>query len=277
MYYGERHYKLAEPLIKEAATHGKNRAVVYYVEWILRNRSDIPTEAGSLKSMLDAALADQNVASRRDEKMRAIYNMGRIYEEGITVEKNLAMAFKCYKQCAEMGDPKSMALVGQFYLYGDGVRKDPKEAFEWNRKAAELGQEKGLRNIAIAYDFGTGVKRDAEKAVFCYKKLLELVQNDRFAMYRIAYCLADPEKEYATKPTEEMMKEACEYAKKAIEEGEKKAEFILGYYYTLPIDGGPDYNKAAGHFSKAANHGEEKAKRWLAKMVKGNSGSYSMR
>ncbi len=277
MYYNERAYKLAEPLIRDAAFHGKARAAVVYVDWMLRNRKDIPAEPGSLKNLLTAALADESVASRRYETIRALYNLGRIYEEGITVEKNLAEAFNFYKQSAELGDPKSMALVGQFYLYGDGVRKDSKEAFAWSSRAAELGQEKGIRNVAVAYDFGTGVKRDAQKAVFWYKKLLEIVSNDRFAMYRIAYCLADPEKEYSTKPTEEMLKEACVYANKAIAEGEKKAEFILGYYHTLPFEGGPDYNKAAGHFAKAANNGDEKSKKWLARMVKGSNGNYSLR
>ncbi len=277
MYYNERSFKLAEPLIKDAALHGKNRAAVYYVEWMLRKRKDIPEEPGSLQKMLEAAIADPNVSAHPNEKIRAIYNLARVFEEGITVEKSLPDAFNCYMKCAQMGDIRSMAMVGQFYMYGDGVKKDAKEAFEWSSKAAEAGYEKGIRNVAISYDFGTGVKKDAQRAIFWYKKLLERVANDRFAMYRIAYCLADPDKEFGTKPTEEMLKEACNYAQRAVEEGEKKAEFILGYYCTLPLDGGPDLNKAAGHFSKAANHGEEKAKRWLARLVKGAGGSYSMR
>ncbi|MBP5606658.1 MAG: sel1 repeat family protein, partial [Lachnospiraceae bacterium] len=278
MYYKEHAFKLAQPLVKEAALYGKNRAVVYYVEWLLRNRSEIPQEQGKLKEMLDAALEDEEVASRKDETIRCLFTIGRMYEEGINIDKNLAEAFRYYMKCAEFGDPRSMAIVGQFYLYGDGVAKNAKAAFEWSSKAAELGQEKGIRNVAIAYDFGTGVKKDASRAVFWYKKLLEIVANDRFAMYRIAYCLADPDSEYGSKqPTEEEMKEACMFAQKAVEEGEKKAEFILGYYHTLPFEDGPDYNKAAGHFSKAANHGDEKAKKWLTRFVKGSTGGYSMR
>ena len=120
------------------------------------------------------------------------------------------------------------------------------------------------------------------KDELCSAGVPEAEENARLLLEEY-YCLkridllADPDKEFGTKPTEEMLREACAYAQKAVEEGEKKAEFILGYYCTLPFDGGPDLNKAAGHFSKAANHGEERAKKWLARLVKGDSGLYSMR
>ena len=277
MYYKEKSYKLAEPLVKDAALNGCNMAKIYYVAWMLRNRKEIPSENGYLKHLLEDGLADPAIKSSKEDKIKATYLMGRIHEEGVTVDKSLTEAFRYYKDCAEMGDPAAMAMVGQYYLYGDGVAKDTKQAFSWNEKAAEAGQERAIRNLAIAYDFGTGTKRDAAKAVEWYKKLLEMVSNDRFAMYRIAYCLADPEKEYRTNPTDAMYKEALEYATKALEGGEKKAEYIIGFYYTRAIDDGPDYNKAATHFNKAANHGEDKAKRWLDRMVKNASGNYTLR
>ncbi len=277
MYYKEKSYKLAEPLVKDAALNGCNTAKIYYVAWMMRNRKEIPAEPGYLKQLLEDGLADPAVKSSKEDKIKATYLLGRIYEEGVTVDKSLAEAFRYYKDCAEMGDPAAMAMVGQYYLYGDGVAKDTKTAFTWNEKAAEAGQERAIRNLAIAYDFGTGTRRDAVKAVEWYKKLLDMVSNDRFAMYRIAYCLADPENEYRTNPTDAMYKEALEYATKALEGGEKKAEYIIGYYYTRPIDDGPDYNKAAAHFNKAANHGEDKAKRWLGRMVKNASGNYTLR
>ena len=277
MYYKEKSYKLAEPLVKDAALNGCNMAKIYYVAWMLRNRKEIPSEPGYLKQLLEDGLADPAIKSSKEDKIKATYLLGRIHEEGVTVDRSLAEAFRYYKDCAEMGDPAAMAMVGQYYLYGDGVAKDAKTAFTWNEKAAEAGQERAIRNLAIAYDFGTGTKRDAVKAVEWYKKLLEMVSNDRFAMYRIAYCLADPEKEYRTNPTDAMYKEALEYATKALEGGEKKAEYIIGFYYTRQIDDGPDYNKAAAHFNKAANHGEDKAKRWLGRMVKNASGNYTLR
>ena len=277
MYYKEKEYKQAEPLVKDAALNGKNLAKIYYVAWMLRNRKEIPAVNGYLKQLLDEGLADQAVKNSKEDKIKAIYLMGRIYQEGVTVDKNLTEAFNYFKECAEMGDPASMAMIGQCYLYGEGVAKDTKTAFTWNEKAAEAGQERAIRNLAIAYDFGTGTIRNAEKAVQWYKKLLEMVSNDRFAMYRIAYCLADPEKEYRSNPTEAMYRESLEYANKALEAGEKKAEYIIGFYYTRQIDDGPDYNQAASHFNKAANHGEEKAKRWLGRLVKNASGNYTLR
>ncbi|MBR1471778.1 MAG: sel1 repeat family protein, partial [Lachnospiraceae bacterium] len=277
MYYKEKAYKLAEPLLKEAAKHERNCAKIYYVAWMLRNRKEIPTEPGYLKKLLDQALADESVTAKPEDKLKAVYLLGRIHEEGITVEKNLPEAFRYFKESAEEGDPASMSMVGQYYLYGDGIAKDTKAAFMWNSKAAEAGQERAIRNLAVAYDFGTGTKRNAEQAVFWYKKLLEKMSNDRFAMYRIAYCLADPEKEFRSNPTDEMYKEALEYAQKALEAGERKADYIIGYYYTRDIDDGPDYNLAAAHFSKAVNHGEDKARKWMARLVKNAAGNYTLR
>ena len=276
-YYKEKSIKLATPLLKEAAEYGRNRAKVFYVDWLLRNRKYVPETPGYLKDMLESALQDEEVTKREDERIKALLEMGRIYEEGVTVDKSFPDAFRYYMEAAQAGNPKAQACVGQFYLYGDGVKKDAKEAFVWNEKAAAAGEEKAIRNLAVAYDFGSGTHKDAEKAVHWYKELLKLAGNDRFAMYRIAYCLADPEMEFRRKFSEDNIREAVSYAEQALAEGEKKADYIIGYYHTLPLDNGPDYNKAVAHFSKAANHGEDKAKRWLSKFVKNGSGSYTLR
>ncbi|MBR5420316.1 MAG: SEL1-like repeat protein [Lachnospiraceae bacterium] len=274
MYQKEGSMKLAAPLVRDAALHGRMKARVYYADWILRNRKEVPEGEEALKNMLTEALEDEELAADSKVKAKALFCLGRVYEDGVTVEKDPAEAFEYYKQCAELGDSAAAAAVGQAYLYGDGIKRNAKEAFTWNEKAAEAGQERGIRNLAVAYDFGSGIKRDAKKAVEWYKKLLELVKNDRFAMYRIAWCLADPEKEYGAEPDEAMLGEAVEYAERSLAEGENRAEFILGYVKTLSVSGGPDYNSAVGHFSRAANHGDEYSKKWLAKFTKNGQGNY---
>ena len=276
-YYQEHSYKLSAPLLRVSAASGRSRARIYYTDLILRNRKELPEQPEALKNMLTEALEDEEIREDEYEKSHALYCLGRIYEEGLTVEKSMPEAFRYYKECAELGSPAAMAMVGQCYLYGDGVKKDPKEALQWNEKAAAAGQEKAIRNVAIAYDFGTGTSKNAKTAIGWYKKLLERVQNDRFAMYRIAWCLTDPEKEYGSHPDEEAFKEARSYAERALAEGEKKAEFILGYYDMQPFDNGPDLNSAAAHFTKAASHGDEKSKKWLGRMVRDGAGNYSLR
>ena len=276
-YYQEHSYKLSAPLLRVSAASGRSRGRIYYTDLILRNRKELPEEPEALKKMLTEALADEEIQEDEYEKSHALYCLGRIYEEGLTVEKSMPEAFRYYKECAELGSPAAMAMVGQCYLYGDGVKKDPKEALKWNLKAGQAGQEKAIRNVAVAYDFGSGTAKNGKEAVSWYKKLLERVANDRFAMYRIAWCLVDPEKEYGMHPDEEAFKEARSYAEKALAEGEKKAEFILGYYDLQSFDKGPDLNSAAAHFTKAASHGDEKSKKWLGRMVRDAAGNYTLR
>ncbi len=276
-YYQEHSYKLSAPLLRVSAASGRSRGRIYYTDLILRNRKELPEEPEALKKMLTEALEDEEIQEDEYEKSHALYCLGRIYEEGLTVEKSMPEAFRYYKECAELGSPAAMAMVGQCYLYGDGVKKDPKEALKWNLKAGQAGQEKAIRNLAVAYDFGSGTAKNGKEAVNWYKKLLERVANDRFAMYRIAWCLVDPEKEYGMHPDEEAFKEARSYAEKALAEGEKKAEFILGYYDLQSFDKGPDLNSAAAHFTKAASHGDEKSKKWLGRMVRDAAGNYTLR
>ncbi len=198
--------------------------------------------------------------------------LARIHLEGIGVKKDQAEAFKYYLRCAELGDVDAMAMVGNCYLYGEGVKKDTKTAFTWNEKAAKEGNERAIRNVAVSYDFGTGVKKDPKQAIEWYKKLLEILGNDRFAKYRIAICLSDPDREYGIKPTQEMYEEAISYAKQAVEEGEKNANYILGYCYTFGKGVNKDHEQAYQYYAKAANQGHQKAKEKLTKFVKTNMG-----
>ncbi len=276
-YYKEKAYKLASPMIKEAAEHGRKRARVFYADWMIRNRKEIPAGEDYLVNYLEEIKNDPEITKYEQERLWLLYLLGRIYQDGITTEKNPQAAVGYYKECAEHGDVPSMARLGNSYFYGEGVKKDLAEALKWNQKAAEEGNEGGIRNMALTYDYGRGVPKDAMKAVEWYKKLLEMVSNDRFAMYRIAYCLCDPEKEYRIKPTEEMYREALGYAERAKQEGDHNADYILGFYHTLALDGGPDYDKAAALFANAANHGNDKARQWLTRFVKTGSGHYSLR
>ena len=162
-------------------------------------------------------------------------------------------------------------------MYGEGVKKNVKEAFQWNTRAAEAGDATGIRNLAICYDLGTGTSRDAIKAIEWYKKLLEIMGNDRFAMYRISLCLCNPDKEYAGKPTDDMYKEAMEFAERAVAAGEQNANYVIGYLYMIGKVVIRDYNKAVSYFSLAAKHGNSKAKEKIERFTKSASGKYTLK
>lgn len=276
-YYDEDAFKLAVPLISDAARHGKAKSGLYYVDHVVRNRTLMPEDEGALKNILDKVMEDKDIMSNKDMKIKLLLLNAKIYKEGLTVKKNMETAFGYYKQAAELGSAKGTGYVGNCLLYGDGVKRDTKAAFEWNMKAAEAGEERGIRNVAVAYDYGTGIKHDALEAVKWYKKLLEIVSNDRFAKYRIAYSLANPDKIIGFRPDESQLKEAYDYAEAALEAGEGEAEYVLGYLKTLHVNGGPNYTESYTHFAKVANRGNEKAREWMAKFVKNGNGTYMFR
>lgn len=275
MYYQEGSYKLAIPHIIAANENGSKKVTLYYAEWLMKNRSKMPSEPEYLKNLLE----DANDELQYEGADKAMYYsmLAKIYHDGIGLKKDYTRAFDYYNMASDLNDYKAMAKVGQCYLYGEGVHKDGKLALEWSQKAANEGNETGIRNVAVCYDFGTGTKKNGEEAIKWYKKLLEKVENDRFAMYRIAYCMADPDKEYGTRPSNEQNAEAFDYAKRAVAGGEENANYILGYMYMMGKAVSQDYNQAVIYFNKAANYGNSKAKEKLKLFVKNSSGIYKLK
>ena len=273
-YYKEGATKLAFPLIRDAAENGRKRAAIYQGFWYIRNRDKIPKEPEFMVKYMNDVM---NYIEDEDDELVAYGTFARIYRDGITTRKDPVKAYDYYVKAAEQEDPWGMAMVGQSLMYGDGVAKNGKEALAWNEKAALAGSEAGMRNLAICYDYGTGTKRDALKAIEWYKKLLEKMGNDRFAMYRIALCLSDPDKEYGTNPTDEMLAEAYNYAEKSVQAGEVNANFVIGYLFYLGRPCQKDYANAVTYFTKAANNGNRRAKEWLTHFVRTGSGNYNFK
>ena len=273
-YYKEGATKLAFPLIRDAAENGRKRASIYQGFWYIRNRDKIPKEPEFMVKYMNDVM---DYIEDEDDELVAYGTFARIYRDGITTRKDPVKAYDYYVKAAEKGDPWGMAMVGQSLMYGDGVAKNGKEALAWNEKAALAGSEAGMRNLAICYDYGTGTKRDALKAIEWYKKLLEKMGNDRFAMYRIALCLSDPDREYGTNPTDEMLAEAYNYAEKSVQAGEVNANFVIGYLFYLGRPCQKDYANAVTYFTKAANNGNRRAKEWLTHFVRTGSGNYNFK
>lgn len=68
-------------------------------------------------------------AIRGDEN--AQHNLGWLYEKGLGVPPNPALAVYWYRKSAEQGFPGSQAELGRMYCEGTGVRKDPVECYKW--------------------------------------------------------------------------------------------------------------------------------------------------
>ena len=102
-------------------------------------------------------LAEQGDAS-------AQYNLGLLYQYGLGVERQLAVAAKWYGRAAENGDADAQKAIGDLYVKGFWGKKDYAKAATWYRMAAEQGHPEAERKLGILFAQGRGVARNPDAA-----------------------------------------------------------------------------------------------------------------
>lgn len=70
----------------------------------------------------------------------AMNSIGIIYENGLGVEKNYAMAMGWFEESAALNNTTAMSNLGFMYGNGLGVEQDYNEAMKWYNKADEVMQ-----------------------------------------------------------------------------------------------------------------------------------------
>lgn len=119
-------------------------------------------EARAAAAKLYAEAADLGLAT-------AQYNLGRAYDKGRGVERNLAEAARWYKRAADQNHVGAMAALATLYEFGDGVGVNMVEALRLYRLSADAGDVYGLTGLAYLYAEGKGVGRDAAEARRLYE------------------------------------------------------------------------------------------------------------
>ncbi|QDU33699.1 Putative beta-lactamase HcpC precursor [Poriferisphaera corsica] len=94
----------------------------------------------------------------------ALNQLGRIYQHGLGVEKDLQQALGIYQMAMKKGVPIAMVNVGWFYENGVVVEKDVRRAMTLYKKAAHTGSADGMMSLGKLYYKGIGVARDQKKA-----------------------------------------------------------------------------------------------------------------
>lgn len=101
---------------------------------------------------------------------RSQYELGKFFEQGVAVKKNLQAAFDWYSKAASQGDHDAESALGEIYYFGSGVQKDFNKALEFFIKAAEGGILSAQIHAGIMYDLGDGTPKDYNKAAHYYRK-----------------------------------------------------------------------------------------------------------
>jgi uncharacterized caspase-like protein len=83
---------------------------------------------------------------------------------------NYATALKVWLPLAEQGDQAAQTYVGEIFEKGLGVPPDYAVAATWYRRAAERGYARAALNLGNLYERGLGVPRDPAQALSWYRR-----------------------------------------------------------------------------------------------------------
>jgi len=98
-----------------------------------------------------------------------------------------AHALKLFKPLAESGEPEAMLGMGRLYREGMGVEKNSTTALDWFGKAATVwneraraGDPRAWTSLGIMFNKGLGYKQDRAKAQEYFKYAFDVAQPRAF-------------------------------------------------------------------------------------------------
>ncbi len=92
--------------------------------------------------------------------VRAMYNLGIMFDNGYGVRQNYIEAADWYRVAAEAGYANAQYNLGAMYGYGHGVPRNHAKAERWYRAAAEQGDADAHYSLGVMYNCGEGVVQD---------------------------------------------------------------------------------------------------------------------
>lgn len=94
----------------------------------------------------------ENLAGNGNPRAQVI--MGRLYENGLGVQQDMAVAAQWFQLAAEQNYPEAQILLAYCYEIGAGVPKNPQEVMNLFTRAAEAGNAEAQFNLAVNYSQG---------------------------------------------------------------------------------------------------------------------------
>ncbi len=114
--------------------------------------------------------ADRVFVMANDGDSTAQTALGLLYERGLGVPHDPALALVWYHRAADQGDALAEFHIGSLYERGVGLGRDYTEAAAWYQRASDKGNESAQAALAYLYDRGLGVERDFGEAEALYSQ-----------------------------------------------------------------------------------------------------------
>lgn len=145
----------------------------YYAAWTNAYKEARTYLYGTQETEPDAEAAYEFMLEEAERgNAYAMYDMGKIYTQGIFVEPDEEKAEKWYNRAfsampAVNKEKKNACLqyhIGKMYQYGPGTGENLTEAAAWFSKAAEKEYSSALYSLGMLTLHGKGVAQDHAKA-----------------------------------------------------------------------------------------------------------------
>ena len=181
---------------------------------------------------------------------------GRIYDEGLGVNKDPVVAARWYTRGAELGDIEAAFALGVMRAEGRGVAKDLAGAGDMFERAARKEHALANYNLALLFLSGQGKPenpyRAAQHLSFAAQKGVAAAQYDLAALYQ---------KGYGVQPD---AYEASRWLRRAAEQGMAEAEYDYAVLLLKGYGLNADMPKAIDYLRAAASKGLPGAQNRLA-------------
>jgi hypothetical protein len=135
-------------------------------------RSEKPA-SGDCTALIEARSDEALPVCRRAALLgnaEAQSHIGRAYESGAGVRRNIGEATAWFRKAAAQGHSWSQNHLGWMYAGGEGVARDDQQAVRWFRMAAERGNAEAQYNLGFMYQRGRGVPRSTAQAAEWYRR-----------------------------------------------------------------------------------------------------------
>jgi uncharacterized protein len=156
----------AEREFRKAAQSNVRAAQYNLAVMILRGETKTSTREPEQPDYLEAIEWMNKSAAL--EFADAQYALGKLYEQGGLLPRDLKIALGWYARAAELGMVDAQVELAAAYMLGRGVARDAKLAAQWAEKAANAGDVGAQYLVASFYESGEGVKQDLPTAMQWY-------------------------------------------------------------------------------------------------------------
>ncbi|MCP4035379.1 MAG: sel1 repeat family protein [bacterium] len=103
--------------------------------------------------------------------LEGMYSLGRLYELGREVDRDLLEAARQYRRAAERGHAEAQFALGLLLVGAlPDAPRDEGKSFVWFQEAAQQGHPTAAYFLGMSYESGVGTRASSERAFDWYRR-----------------------------------------------------------------------------------------------------------